>query len=553
MAVRVAGSARWAAVEDAARLRDALGVALPVGLPNALLEPVEDPLGDLVGRYARTHGPFTAEDVAARLGLGPAVVSDVLRRLAASGRVTEGEFRPGRSGTEWCDTGVLRLIRRRSLAALRAEVEPVDPSALVRFLPRWQGVRARGIGAPAAAATGTGTGTASKTSGGSPRLLAAVEQLAGAVVPASALETLVLPGRVGGYQPAWLDELTGAGQVLWSAHGALPGDDGWLALHLADEAPLTLPPALPLTTTPLQDQLLEALAGGGGRFARDLATAAGVLEQALEPALWELVWAGLVTNDTLGPLRAIVRGGARRTARPRVTPGRRRLPGATPVTRPTLAGRWSLLPERSPDDTRRAHAAATVLLDRHGVLTRGSVAAERFPGGFAAAYRVLSALEDAGQCRRGYIVEGLGAAQFAVPGAVDRLRGDAQDGEAAALVLAAADPANPFGAALPWPEVGGTHRPGRKAGAVVVLHDGTLVLYLERGGRSVLTFSDDPARLAAGAAALADAARRGALGTLTVERADGDAVTHSPVATALTGAGFVLTPRGLRIRVPTVR
>jgi ATP-dependent Lhr-like helicase len=547
--VRIAGEERWAAVEDASRLRDALGVPLPVGLPDAFLEPVRDPVGDLVARYARTHVPFHATTVAERLGLGPAVVEQALHRLAGAGRVVEGEFLPGGAGTEWCDAEVLRTLRRRSLAALRKEVEPVPVEALSAFLPAWQqvGGRLRGVEG----------------------VLRAVEQLQGAQVPASALESLVLPGRVVGYSPALLDELCAAGEVLWRGHGALPGSDGWVSLHLADAAQLTMPePDAQAVATPLHQAVLDALAGGGAFFFRGLADSIGSTDdQELVAALWDLVWSGHLTNDTLAPLRTLVGGGrgAHRTRRPtprgRYARGRPALPSRTGP--PTAAGRWSVLPEVETDPTRRAHTLAEVLLDRHGVVTRGAVTAERAPGGFAAVYRVLATFEETGRCRRGYFVEGLGAAQFALPGAVDRLRSvasslerdpdvtarGAEDGPRA-LVLAATDPANPFGSAVPWPGRGedAGHKPGRKAGALVVLVDGRLVLYVERGGRTLLTWSEDPATLQPAVDALSLAVREGHLGRLTVERADGAGVLDSPLGRVLEEAGFHATPRGLRLR-----
>ncbi len=532
--VRIAGEERWAAIEDAGRLRDALGVALPVGVPEAFTEPVPDPLGDLVSRYARTHGPFAASDIATRLGLGVAVVVGTLHRLAAAGRVVEGEFRPGGAGTEWCDTEVLRMLRRRSLAALRKEVEPVEASALGRFLPAWQhvGGRLRGVDG----------------------LLRVIEQLAGAAVPASALERLVLPARVADYTPAWLDELTAAGEVVWVGHGSLPGSDGWVSLHSADTAPLTLPDVDPtFEAGPLHQAIIETLAPGGAYFFRQLADAVGATDDpAVVNALWDLLWAGHVTNDTLAPLRTLIAGG-RGAHRSRPTPVRSRYGGRRPrlPTRggpPLAAGRWSAVPQRDDDPTRRAHAAAEALLDRHGVLTRGAVLAERTPGGFAAAYKVLSAFEESGRCRRGYFVAGLGAAQFALPGAVDRLRSLAEE-STPALVLAATDPANPYGAALPWPErAEGGHRPGRKAGALVVLCRGELVLYVERGGRTLLSWGDDAEVLQPAADALALAVRDGALGRLDVERADGSFVLDTPLGQALARAGFHQTPRGLRLR-----
>ncbi|MDQ1605059.1 MAG: ATP-dependent helicase Lhr and Lhr-like helicase [Actinomycetota bacterium] len=548
--VRVAGEERWSAIEDAGRLRDALGTPLPVGVPEAFLEPVRDPVADLVSRFARTHAPFHTAEVGARFGLGSAVVAETLRRLAGAGRVVEGEFLPGGAGTEWCDAEVLRTLRRRSLAALRHEVEPVGHDALAAFLPAWQQVGGRLRGAAG--------------------VLRVVESLQGAAVPASALESLVLPARVSGYSPAMLDELCAAGEVVWAGHGTLPGSDGWLSLHLADSAALTLPDAAPeAVTTPLHQAVLDALAPGGAFFFRQLSDTAGSTDDpALVAALWDLVWSGHVTNDTLGPVRALTSGG-RGAHRPRRTPPRGRYGRPRPAmpTRtgpPTAGGRWSLLAERDSDPTRRAHTLAETLLERHGVVIRGAVMSERAPGGFAGVYRVLAAFEETGRCRRGYFVEGLGAAQFAVPGAVDRLRGAAKllDGSAArrsggepddpvrALVLAATDPANPFGAALPWPGRGEDtgHKPGRKAGALVVLVDGRLVLYVERGGRSLLTWADETGLLQPAVDALALAVREGHLGRITVERADGAHVLDSTLGHALESAGFHATPRGLRLR-----
>ncbi|WP_091653639.1 ATP-dependent helicase [Micromonospora pallida] len=548
--LRVAGQERWVGVEDAARLRDALGVALPVGVPEAYLAPVADPLGDLVARYARTHGPFPAATCAARFGLGVAVVEQALRRLAATGRVVSGEFLPDSAGTQWCDAEVLRLLRRRSLAALRREIEPVPPRTLATFLPRWQqvGAAARGVEA----------------------LAAAVEQLQGVALPASALERLVLPARVADYSPAFLDELCASGELVWAGSGAISGGDGWVTLAYADTAPLLLPPLDgALTLTPAHAAVLDALADGQALFFRPLADRVGATDDAaLTAVLWDLVWAGHLTNDTLAPLRALLGGGGAHRTRPTAPRTRYRRPGRVALPSrggpPTVAGRWSRLPDRDIDPTRRAAALADLLLERHGVLTRGAVVAEQVTGGFAAVYPVLSALEERGAARRGYFVEGLGAAQFAVPGAVDRLRAlaDTADGArargGAPLVLAATDPANPYGAALPWPErvvdsgdgaaPATGHRAGRKAGALVVLVDGELVLYVERGGRTVLSFSAEADVLAGAAKALADAVHSGALGAISVERADGGAVHASPLRDALTAAGFRATPRGLRLR-----
>lgn len=537
IAVRIGGADHWAAIEDAGRLRDALGTALPVGVPEAFTEPVKDPLGDLLARYARTHGPFTTTAVAARLGLGAAVTEGALHRLAAAGRLVQGEFHPAGIGQEWCDATVLRRLRRRSLAALRQELEPVPPTSLATFLPQWQhlGGALRGIDG----------------------LARAIEQLQGAPVPASALERLILPSRVAGYSPALLDELTTTGEVVWAGAGALPGKDGWVSLYLADAAPLLLPPPHPLELTPLHRSILDTLSGGYGLFFRQLAESvrakwSEATDLELSEAVWDLAWSGRLTNDTLSPLRSLL--GSGRTAGATAHRARRTIPRgrygtlSAQVSRPgppTVSGRWSLLPSQAPDPTHRAHALARTLLDRHGVVTRGAVAAEGVEGGFSAVYRVLSAFEDSGQARRGYVVEGLGAAQFAMDGAVDRLRSaERTPPPLAAVVLAAADPANAYGAALPWPEppAGATHKPGRKAGSLVVLVDGELTLYLERGGKTLLAWppADDP-RLAAATAALAAGSRAGTLPALTVERINATPALTSPLGPALEAAGFHAT------------
>ncbi|HEX4723564.1 MAG TPA: ATP-dependent helicase [Pseudonocardiaceae bacterium] len=570
--VRIAGEDRWVAIEDAGRLRDALGTALPMGLPDAFLEPVADPLGELLTRYARCRGPFTAAEAATRFGIGVAVVTGVLERMAGAGRLVRGELRPTDSiadqrvagGMEFCDAGVLRRLRRASLARLRAEVEPVEKAALGRFLPSWHGVTTRNpksdrrslFAAP-----------------GPDDVLNVVEQLAGAPLPASAVESLILPARLPGYSPALLDELTATGEVTWTGCGALSGGDGWVALAPTDVADLLLPDVDELPESPLHTAIAAAL-GGGALFFRQLTDRVGaalVAEGAQPPtddlviaALWELVWAGLVTNDTLAPLRAVVsgRGAAHRPRRAtprgryaRLRPqGSARLPSRTGP--PTVSGRWSLVLDRATDPTRRAHARAEAFLERHGVLTRGALDTERVTGGFSAVYRVLRAMEESGQVVRGYVVEGLGAAQFAARGAVDRLRALSRPGgpdpgqPLPVVVLAAADPAQPYGAALDWPAaIGDTrHRPGRKAGALVVLVDGRPVLYVERGGRSLLSFTEDEQLLRAGAAALAGAVHDGWLGELAVQRADGAAALTSGLAEVLREAGFRATPKGLRLR-----
>lgn len=552
--VTLAGRTRIAAIEDAGRLRDALGAPLPVGIPTAFLEPVADPLGDLVARYARTHGPFTADAAADRLGVGVAVARLTLQRLESQGRVTSGFFLPeastvsgsGRAAdeAEWCDTEVLRRLRMRSLAAIRGSVEPVSQPAYARFLPVWQHV--------------------TRPLEGIDGVAAVIEQLAGVPIPASAWESLVLPARVSDYTPGMLDELTATGEVVWSGHGSLPGRDGWIALHMADALPLTLTvPDEAEDPAPgsLDAQLLAALGGGGAYFAAQLRQATGAEnDQSVVDALWRLTWTGRVTNDTFAPVRALVSGGSqahrvsRRTPRARLYRGAavRTVAASVPARPPAIGGRWSLLPAAEPDAALRATATASLLLDRYGVVTRGAVQSEGVPGGFAQTYRVLAGFEEAGHCRRGYVIEKLGAAQFAASATVDRLRefaGLSDPPPLRAVTLAATDPANPYGAALAWPALEGVgHRPGRKAGALVVLVDGVLALYLERGGKSALAFTGDEATLAAAARDLAATARSRRLDTLTIEQVNGAFVYGTGVGRALRDAGFVESPRGLTLR-----
>ncbi len=472
--VVIAGDERIAAADDAARLRDALGVALPAGLPAAFTDSVPEPLTDLVARFARTHGPFVTAQVAHRYALGVDRVQPVLDALEQQGRVVRGEFRPGGIEREWCDDDVLRQLRRRSLAALRREVEPVDAAALARFLPLWQGLGAARRGVDA--------------------LVEAIGSLQGAALPASVLEADLLPARVGGYRPADLDALCTAGEVVWVGAGPLGATDGRVRLLFRDQAGLLVAPRSRSddepdpTATPLHEALRAHLTERGASFWPELVAAAAAAGEAYDDAavldaLWDLVWAGEVTNDSLAPLRAMVagkprKGGATRPGRP-LRPGARRpnlgrpnLRGLSPLGPPAAAGRWSsvaplLLP--APLPTEAMHAQAMQLLERHGVLTREAALAEGVEGGFAAVYPVLKALEERGQVRRGYFVAGLGAAQFALPGAVDRLRSvrDPLEPDLTPVTLSATDPAQPYGAALPWPASDG--RPSRSAGAFVVL------------------------------------------------------------------------------------
>jgi ATP-dependent Lhr-like helicase len=534
IAVGIAGEERFAAVEDAGRLRDALGTALPTGVPIAFLEPAPRALADLVARYARTHGPFRPADVARRYGAGESAITAVLRELALEERVLEGEFRPGGSGREWCASDVLATLRRRSLARLRKEVEPAEPSALARLLLDWQGVTTAG------------------SRRGPDALLDVIEQLQGAVVPASALERDVLLARLPAYRPSDLDTLCAAGEVVWVGAGPLGDRDGRLALYLADDLPLLHTSTADRPEGEIHDRLREHLGRRGASFFAELHEAAGGgLARPVLDALWDLVWAGEVTNDTPGALRSFLSARAARAERQRrlgAFRSRREAP-------PSAAGRWSLRPSPAtpPTPTARAMALAEQLLARHGVLTRDAVAAEGMPGGFGALYPVLKSLEEAGRVRRGYFVAGLGGSQFAHPGALERLRvlREPDPEQPQAIVLAATDPANPYGVALPWPKVESTH-PMRAAGAHVALVDGLLSAWIGKGERELQTFlpEEEPARSAV-ARALAPALARWA--TLTGRTAFGWSAEsarplhESPLAPFLAEAGFVRSGPGFRM------
>ena len=532
--VSVAGVERWCAVEDVSRLRDALGSEPPPGVPSVFLEPVEDPLSDLVSRYARTHGPFTSAEVSARSGVGVEAVEGALRELARRGRVARGGFRPGGTETEWCDADVLRRLRRGSIARLRREVEPVEPATLAVFAPLWQravpGERWRGPDA----------------------VFEAVESLRGVPLVASSLESLVLPARVEGFVPTSLDALTQAGEVVWAGAGSLPGGDGWLVLVPAEDASSSLPDQVPPEEGSTAAAVLGVLRSGGALFFRDLAdgvaraSGGAIFSDAdLVAALWELVWSGCVTNDSLAPLRAV--SGSGPTPRRSSSRSRRRPVLPTRAGPPTAAGRWWALPEPDPDPTRRTLSRVEARLERGGVLVRG----HQGRGLSADEYRVLRSMEEAGRVRRGYFVEGLGGAQFALPGAVDRLRAlsrEAPGGVWDPVVLAATDPANPYGVELAWPAgVAGAHRPGRTAGSLVVLDGGRPTLYLSPG-RSALTFGACARSLERAARAVADLVGAGRVESLMVERADGVEVFGTSLDPALVAAGFHLTPKGLRLR-----
>ncbi|HEX7265668.1 MAG TPA: DEAD/DEAH box helicase [Candidatus Dormibacteraeota bacterium] len=511
VSARIGSEPRWIAAEDAGRYRDALGVMLPVGLPDAYLDPGRDPMASLLRRWARTHVPFVASDIASRWGLAAASVEGSLAPLIARGDVIAGQFRPAARGRELCHPEVLRMLRRRSLAALRREIESVPPETLARFLPAWHGF---GVHA-----------------GGVDRLLEVVFQLQGAALPASVIERDVIAARVAGYNPRLLDELVSMGEVVWVGRGTLGASDGRVALYLRGDAPRLVPEPADAPSGEVHVRLRDHLRARGASFFRDLyAACGGGDEEAMLDALWDLVWAGEVTNDTFAPLRLL--GPA--TRRP---VGKPRLPR---LTQPRASGRWSLVTNlvgSGANPTERLHAAAGVLLQRYGVLTRESVAGEGWPGGFASLYPVLRAMEESGRIRRGYFVEGLGGSQFALPGAVDRLRA-LREQDDRIVAIAASDPANPYGSVLAWPRSDG--RMARAAGAYCVIDGGRLVLYLERGGRSLLTngeISADHLRALIGMALLA--------GRVELQKVDGVSVMDSPLYGLIREAGFSATHRGL--------
>ena len=583
--LRIAGERRLIAAEDAARYRDGLGIPLPPGLPASLMEPVAHPVLELVRRYARTHGPFTVRDAANRFALDGSVIESVLRQLVLEGRVLEGGFRPGGLHREWCDLEILRQIRRKSLAKLRREVEPVEQHTLARFLSHWQGVLLPRRGANLDA------------------LLDAIENLQGAPLPASLVESAILPARVADYAPAGLDTLIAAGEVTWAGVEPLGERDGRIALFLADKLPLLAqqrPIAEPLTER--EQKLLDLLESTGASFFEPLhhAVGGGYPGESIE-ALWSLVWRGLITNDSLHALRAyIARPESARTPRRLQTGNAFRSRRTTP---PTAQGRWSLLPVRAqlskeardtsgakvhvdlaassprlescpdpvsgyPSQTELSHALALQLLNRYGVLLRESVAAENIPGGFSAVYDVLKALEESGRVRRGYFVAGLGATQFALPAAVDllrQLRTEPPREKPEFVQLAATDPANPFGSVLRWPDLPVTEEDSESAPRIltravyaeVILRNGQLVAWLRRGNPNFLVFlpTVEPERSQAASGLAHFLSARGQQrmraslppGAL-ITTINGQPVAAHPMARFLMDAGFHPGPLGLHLR-----
>ena len=540
VSLTMAGEPRYVAVEDVARYRDALGVPLPQGLPEALLEPVRDPAGDLAQRYARSHGPFTAADFAKRYGLGPAVAESLLLRLTDAGRLIEGEFRPGGTDREWIDADVLRSLRRRSLARLRQEIEPVDADALGRFAVSWHGI---------------GSGRR-----GLEPLLDAIEQLQGAPMPASVVEREILPARVEDFQPAMLDTLMAAGEVAWVGVEPLGERDGRIALFLTDHMPRLRAPQADAEVEGRAGEIVSYLREQGASFfsAIHAGTGGGFPNETVD-ALWELVWTGLITNDTLHPLRAYVRTPDTRSARRgRATPFRsRRL-----VPR-TAEGRWSVVDRSRPTTssaTEWGAATAQQLLSRHGVVTRETVLSEGVAGGFSQVYQVFKAMEDAGRIRRGYFVAGLGAAQFAMPAGLDLLRSMRDVPETPrTVVLAATDPANPYGAIVKWPEIAGFEErgPTRTVGSRVILVDGLAAAYLRRGERELLLFLPDAeprrSQIARDVARmllhLAGSREDGLRGMLIAEINGAPATAHL-AARVFIEEGFAASALGLQARRP---
>ena len=536
------GEVRFIAAEDAARYRDALGCALPLGLPRAFTDPVPMPLESLVARYGRTHAPFLTDDVARRLGVPTPRIVGALTALEQQERLVRGEFRPDGSTREWCDVDVLRQLRRRSLAALRREVEPVEQDAYARFLVQWHDIPSERRGLDT--------------------LVEALGLLQGAALVASQLESDVLPGRVRGYRPTDLDELCTAGEVIWTGAGSVGAHDGRVRLFFADQLPLLWPSIEPAEAPEgaVHDAIRAQLAQRGASFWAQLRAAApGATEIETLAALWDLVWAGEVTNDTLAPLRSVLAGGRTGSGSSRAAAlrGRPRPGRLTRIGPPAGAGRWSLvapLLQPAPTPTAATHAMALQLLERYGVVTREAVLAENVVGGYAGVYGVLKVLEERGQARRGYFVAGLGAAQFSVPGAVDRLRGVREPVDAlihpeavpAPVVVAATDPVQPYGAALSWPPSAG--RPARSAGALVVLWQGQPIAWFDRRSHHLVTFPLTPER-PEWAEALRDLVKEGRVRSAEVRKVDGAVLDgRSPVADALRRAGFVDSYRGMVFR-----
>lgn len=579
--VRLGGGVRIAAAEDAGLLRDALGVAVPPGVAEAHLQQVPHPVEELLSRWARSRGPFTAEQVVAAWGLAPGVARTALESLTSTRVLAQGEFTPGRAGAEWVDVEVLRRIRRASLAASRREIEPVGPAVYARFLANWQHLALRREDGRRDRAAWSGPDG----------VLSVIDQLTGVSLPLSVWESQVLPARLPDYAPSLLDGLFASGEVAWTGHGRLGAADGWVRLHLADALPLGVDAAeveqaaAALDPGSVAARVLDLLRSSPGalrhgEILRALAEdGEAVAPPDLTTALWDLAFSTLVTNDSFAALRGLAlgpapRSGARRGSRSRggSRRGAARLSAAmlrtgtsTPAQldsalSPAGTGRWSAVRVDPVDASARTAAIATLLLDRHGVVTRGAMDVEAVPGSFAGVYRVLSSLEENGSCRRGYFIDGLGASQFAPTEAVDLLRDRDREQEARSssyAVLAATDPANPYGAALPWPALpveppeGVTVRPARRAGAIVVLRHGAVAAFVDRGGKHLLWWAED-AQTSEVAAQLVRAVREDAvLPALAIERISGRSLDDERAASiteALVEAGCYRSPRSVRVR-----
>jgi ATP-dependent Lhr-like helicase len=557
--VRINGQERWIDAADAGLYRDALGAAPAGGLPSAFLEDVPDALNRLLTRYAATHGPFTTADVRARYGID---VAAVLRELERSGDLVRGELRPGGSEREWCDPEVLRRLRRASLAVLRKEIEPAEARELARFEPSWQGIDRH----PPSGA-------------GIDRLRETLVPLQGLALPAEVWESDILPRRVGAYSPTWMDQLCAAGEVVWIGAGALGRNSGRVALYFREDlAVLGPPPYRGEVPDGEAHAAIRARLAAGACFFTDLLVDVDLSPEEIQEALWDLAWAGVVTNDAYAPLRAprLTLARAQREMGTRSRPpgggrfgaARRRGLGSPPARAAQVQGRWSLteplLRGAESDPSVRRRALGELLLERYGIVTREQVLAEGIPGGFSAIYAELSQLETLGVARRGYFLEGLGGAQFALPGAVERLRargagaggsGGAGGEAAPPLVLAAVDPAQPYGAALPWPKRPGdddesrsARRPARVAGAYLVLVGGDPIVYLERGGRALQTLvAAGDRRIEPALSALVDHVRAGAIKRLGLEKVDGGPAMTSPLGPALLALGFQEGPRRLTL------